>query len=109
MYAKPKIVSLILVDGRTDWSSMEGPMQGENPWILFLHCISHIGLLAMQDIGEIPQVVKIMIVLDIQNWFHNNQMVATIINKMCLKVYGQTREFLWVPGTCFVMIIILLK
>lgn len=103
-------MNLIIVDGGADWSGMEGPMQEKYPWISFLHCVSHIGSLVMQDVGKIPQVATIVeTVLDIQNWFHSNQKVAAIVNKICLKVYGQTRKFLWVPETRFVEIILLLK
>ena len=103
-------MNFITADGGADWFGMEGLIKENYPWISFLHCILHIGSLVMQDIGKIPQVAKIVeTVLDIQNWFHSNQKAAAIVNKMCLKVYGQTRKFLWAPEIRFVKIILLLK
>ena len=103
-------MNLIIVDGGADWSRMEGLMKERYPWILFLHCVLHFGLLVMQDIGKTPHMGNIVeTVLDIQNWFNSNQKVATIVNKMGLKVYEQMRKFLWAPETCFVKILLLLK
>ena len=106
----PKMVNLIIVDGGTNWVRMKGLIKEKYPWILFLHCILHTGLLMMSDIRKIPQVVKLVkIVINIQNWFGVNQKVATILNNMCLKVYRQTRKFLWAPITHFVEILLLWK
>ena len=89
---------------------MEDPIKEKYPWISFMHCVSHIGSLVMSDIGKLDQVAKLVeTVIDIQNWFGGNQKVAAILNNMCLKVYGQTRKFLWAPETCFVKILLLLK
>ena len=98
-------MNLIIVDGRTDWAGMKGLIKEKHPWISFLHCVSHIGSLVMSDIELIPQVVKLVkTVIDIHNWFGGNQKVAAILNNMCLKLYGQTRKFSWVPETHFVKI-----
>ena len=103
-------MTLIIVDGGADWAGLEGPIQERFPWISFLHCVSHLGSLVMNDIGKIPEVAEIVeTVMDIQNWFSSSQKVAAIVQKMCLKVYGKTRKFLWAPETCFMTIILLLK
>ena len=52
-------MNLIIVDGRADWAGMEDAIKEKYPWNSFLHCVSHIGSLVMNDIGKIPQVAKL--------------------------------------------------
>ena len=79
---------------------MEDAIKDKYPWISFMHCVLHIGLLVTNDIGMIEFVKKLVEkIIDSHNWFGGNQKVATILNNMCMKTYKQTRKFLWDPET----------
>ena len=64
----------------------------------------------MNDIEKLDLVKSLVEnVIDVQNWFSANGKVSAILANRYRKIYGQTRKFLWAPGTCFVEILLFLK
>ena len=59
---------LIIIDGVADWATIEDAIQEESRSISFLHCVSYISSLVMNDIRKIPQVAKLFeTVIDCQD------------------------------------------
>ena len=77
---------------------MESAIKGNVPWVAFLHCVSHVGLPVMNEIGKIEQAKQVVHkVIDCQNWFAGNEKMKAILDEICGKMHRQTREFLWSP------------
>ncbi len=107
----PKKVSLIVIDGGSDWTATKEMIQSFFPWISFMHCTSHEVSLIVKDCfqedGGIKELVDLNeFITDAQFWFSSHAC------KSFLKQQSGAQEktaFLWPVQTRYCGILLKIK
>ena len=107
----PETISLITLDGGSDWVATKPMIQEVYPWIFFKYCTSHGTTLIIKDCfkqdGGIPDLVELNeFITDAQHWFSSHA-CSSFIKQMAIGT--EAKSFIWPAVTRYCGVLLKIK